>query len=260
MAPPVEVLKSPADRKEYRYVSLANGLQVLLIHDPEVAAAVAAAAAGAAGAEGGAEVCAPRGCRGRVRLCCVQGGCHNVSAGAAAAQRGERQRALLSPRGCRRRLEEEAHTLGHHFEHYTCPHLRLHVYNTYAPKIPARQDAEMASGDASASASGSDAMSGSEEDEGESDEGEEGEEGEDEGESMSGDDSGSGSEDGSSGSDEGEEEEGEEGGGKRRGGAPAPAASKKAAAAMAVGVGSFSDPAQLQGLSHYLEHMLFMGR
>ena len=28
---------------------------------------------------------------------------------------------------------------------------------------------------------------------------------------------------------------------------------------MAVGVGSFSDPAELQGLSHYLEHMLFMG-
>ncbi|KAL0048825.1 hypothetical protein WJX82_000128 [Trebouxia sp. C0006] len=34
---------------------------------------------------------------------------------------------------------------------------------------------------------------------------------------------------------------------------------KKAAAAMAVGVGSFKDPDQLQGLSHYLEHMLFMG-
>ncbi len=33
----------------------------------------------------------------------------------------------------------------------------------------------------------------------------------------------------------------------------------QAAAAMAVGVGSFSDPAELQGLSHYLEHMLFMG-
>lgn len=28
---------------------------------------------------------------------------------------------------------------------------------------------------------------------------------------------------------------------------------------MAVGVGSFSDPLELQGLSHYLEHMLFMG-
>lgn len=33
----------------------------------------------------------------------------------------------------------------------------------------------------------------------------------------------------------------------------------QAAAAMAVGVGSFSDPAEMQGLSHYLEHMLFMG-
>lgn len=28
---------------------------------------------------------------------------------------------------------------------------------------------------------------------------------------------------------------------------------------MSVGVGSFSDPSELQGLSHYLEHMLFMG-
>lgn len=28
---------------------------------------------------------------------------------------------------------------------------------------------------------------------------------------------------------------------------------------MVVGIGSFSDPAAMQGLSHYLEHMLFMG-
>ena len=28
---------------------------------------------------------------------------------------------------------------------------------------------------------------------------------------------------------------------------------------MVVGVGSLSDPANMQGLSHYLEHMLFMG-
>jgi hypothetical protein len=28
---------------------------------------------------------------------------------------------------------------------------------------------------------------------------------------------------------------------------------------MAVGVGSFCDPPEMQGLSHYLEHMLFMG-
>jgi insulysin len=33
----------------------------------------------------------------------------------------------------------------------------------------------------------------------------------------------------------------------------------KAAAAMDVHVGSFSDPADLQGLAHGLEHMLFMG-
>jgi nardilysin len=34
---------------------------------------------------------------------------------------------------------------------------------------------------------------------------------------------------------------------------------KKAAAAMVVGVGSFADPEDMQGMSHYLEHMLFMG-
>lgn len=34
---------------------------------------------------------------------------------------------------------------------------------------------------------------------------------------------------------------------------------KRAAAALCVGVGHFSDPAELPGLSHYLEHMLFMG-
>eukprot|EP00850_Spirogloea_muscicola_P015894 SM000125S26099 [mRNA] locus=s125:384142:392192:+ [translate_table: standard] len=35
--------------------------------------------------------------------------------------------------------------------------------------------------------------------------------------------------------------------------------SRQAAAAMAVGVGSFSDPPVAQGLAHFLEHMLFMG-
>ena len=34
---------------------------------------------------------------------------------------------------------------------------------------------------------------------------------------------------------------------------------EKSAAAMSVGVGSLRDPNEAQGLSHYLEHMLFMG-
>ncbi|BFG33742.1 hypothetical protein CerSpe_200160 [Prunus speciosa] len=34
---------------------------------------------------------------------------------------------------------------------------------------------------------------------------------------------------------------------------------KKAAAAMSIGIGSFSDPIEAQGLAHFLEHMLFMG-
>lgn len=34
---------------------------------------------------------------------------------------------------------------------------------------------------------------------------------------------------------------------------------KLAAAALCVGVGSFSDPRNVQGLAHFLEHMIFMG-
>lgn len=34
---------------------------------------------------------------------------------------------------------------------------------------------------------------------------------------------------------------------------------QKSSAALSVGVGSFSDPVEAQGLAHYLEHMLFMG-
>lgn len=36
-------LKSPADKKSYRLVTLANGLQALLVHDPEIDLAAAAA-------------------------------------------------------------------------------------------------------------------------------------------------------------------------------------------------------------------------
>ncbi|MQL76025.1 hypothetical protein Taro_008407 [Colocasia esculenta] len=50
-----------------------------------------------------------------------------------------------------------------------------------------------------------------------------------------------------------EDEEGEEK--KKKGVLP----TKKAAAAMCVGMGSFSDPLEAQGLAHFLEHMLFMG-
>ncbi|XP_020689577.1 nardilysin-like isoform X1 [Dendrobium catenatum] len=53
---------------------------------------------------------------------------------------------------------------------------------------------------------------------------------------------------------EDEEEEDEAGaGGKSEG------RTKKAAAAMCVAMGSFSDPYKAQGLAHFLEHMLFMG-
>ena len=34
---------------------------------------------------------------------------------------------------------------------------------------------------------------------------------------------------------------------------------KKSAASMCIEVGSYSDPEDLQGLAHFLEHMVFMG-
>lgn len=43
------------------------------------------------------------------------------------------------------------------------------------------------------------------------------------------------------------------------GGDPSRSTKKMAAAALSVGVGSFSDPKDAQGLAHFLEHMLFMG-
>jgi len=51
--------------------------------------------------------------------------------------------------------------------------------------------------------------------------------------------------------DEEEEDDGEESGEKKK--------SRKAACSMAVGVGSFEDPPNCQGLAHFLEHMVFMG-
>nr|XP_010921137.1 nardilysin-like isoform X2 [Elaeis guineensis] len=60
-----------------------------------------------------------------------------------------------------------------------------------------------------------------------------------------------GEEDGEEGEEDGDESEQK----RKKGTAP----TKKAAAAMCVGVGSFSDPSKAQGLAHFLEHMLFMG-
>lgn len=55
--------------------------------------------------------------------------------------------------------------------------------------------------------------------------------------------------------DDEEEEEGDELNERQMKGA----SQKKAAAAMCVGMGSFADPYEAQGLAHFLEHMLFMG-
>lgn len=55
---------------------------------------------------------------------------------------------------------------------------------------------------------------------------------------------------------DGDDDEGNEGRESAKSNAPQ---TKKAAAAMCVGMGSFSDPLDAQGLAHFLEHMLFMG-
>ncbi|RWR80472.1 nardilysin-like protein isoform X1 [Cinnamomum micranthum f. kanehirae] len=80
---------------------------------------------------------------------------------------------------------------------------------------------------------------GKEEEEGDDDEDEEDEDDEDEEMEDEDDDE-----------DDEEEEEDEE---------PTDKKTRGAAAAMCVGMGSFSDPSEAQGLAHFLEHMLFMG-
>ena len=40
---------------------------------------------------------------------------------------------------------------------------------------------------------------------------------------------------------------------------PSSSGLKKSAAGLCVGMGCFSDPMELQGLAHFLEHMVFMG-
>ena len=67
----------------------------------------------------------------------------------------------------------------------------------------------------------------------------------DDDDSRDGDD-GSGSEGGNGGKGGGKDGRGKVGG-------------KRAACAMAVGVGSWADPPEVQGLAHFLEHLLFMG-
>ena len=61
--------------------------------------------------------------------------------------------------------------------------------------------------------------------------------------------------DGETGSDDGDEDDDKNDGTKP----PPVLETKRAAAALSVGVGHFCDPKELPGLSHYLEHMLFMG-
>ncbi|KAG7215027.1 hypothetical protein INR49_022854 [Caranx melampygus] len=92
-----------------------------------------------------------------------------------------------------------------------------------------------------------------EEDKGEVEEEEE-EEGEDEG------DSGEGSEEDEEDNEEEEQDSDfdeldEENAGKKKKGS----SEKQAAAALCISVGSFSDPTDLPGLAHFLEHMVFMG-
>ncbi|KAM9357889.1 nardilysin b [Symphorus nematophorus] len=106
--------------------------------------------------------------------------------------------------------------------------------------------------------SGSDGK-GDGEDRGEAEDGEEGDDEEEEGEEEEGD-SGEGSEEDEE-EDEEEEQDSdfdeldEENTGKKKRGS----SEKQAAAALCISVGSFSDPDDLPGLAHFLEHMVFMG-
>ncbi|XP_020576431.1 nardilysin-like [Phalaenopsis equestris] len=79
--------------------------------------------------------------------------------------------------------------------------------------------------------------------------------------SMEDDDNSDDEEDNEGYSEDEEEEEDEAGDGCESKGwtKKSAALTKKAAAAMCVGIGSFSDPDKAQGLAHFLEHMLFMG-
>jgi len=56
-----------------------------------------------------------------------------------------------------------------------------------------------------------------------------------------------------------DDDDDDEGGGGGGGGDDGRVGRKRAAAAMAVGIGSWADPPHLQGCAHFLEHMLFMG-
>ncbi|TKS86821.1 Nardilysin [Collichthys lucidus] len=82
---------------------------------------------------------------------------------------------------------------------------------------------------------------------------EEEEEEEEEEDDESGDESDDEEDDDEQGSDGDYEDDDDEGTKKKRN------AEKQSAAALCVGVGSFSDPSDLPGLAHFLEHMVFMG-
>ena len=69
---------------------------------------------------------------------------------------------------------------------------------------------------------------------------------------------GSGSNEEDSGGEE-EEEDMEEEEEEESSDGPSSSGLKKSAAGLSIGMGCFSDPMELQGLAHFLEHMVFMG-
>uniref|UniRef100_A0A8C9WWQ1 Nardilysin b (N-arginine dibasic convertase) n=1 Tax=Scleropages formosus TaxID=113540 RepID=A0A8C9WWQ1_SCLFO len=106
--------------------------------------------------------------------------------------------------------------------------------------------------------SGADGNPASEEDDSEGDEseGEEGESGEEEEEEG---DSGEGTEEESEEGEEEQDSDFEELDENSEGRKKKACSEKQSAAALCIGVGSFSDPDDLPGLAHFLEHMVFMG-
>ena len=232
---------SPEDKRQYRRVVLGNGLTALLVHDPEVRP----------GFEGG------------------EAWCHWPTTGGApslSCQRWRRPRTCAwklrwRPRGAlaavsRRRARPTPLQRAAQASQGT---LALLGTRAHSPRLP-QTALSLTDGASLAGHWPLPQMASAPEDEG-------GEGGEDEGEGSEMSEDGDYEEGSDEGSEEGDyDDEGSEGGseaagggGGGGGGGGSKGATKKAAAALAVSVGSFSDPACTQGLAHFLEHMLFMG-
>lgn len=202
----VEVVKSVEDKKLYRLIELPNGLQALLVHDPDIGAKLLDGCDKDKGAEGEGE--------------------------------GE-QRDKVEEDESEEEDDEESE-----WETVSEEDEVNHLSSVEIGK--SKQKGKVTRGTAVATIGKRGIRRGRRiEEEEEEEEDVSDEEGSEEDDDEDDDDE-----------DEDEDEDENDGEGRRTGNA---GGSKKAAAALCVGVGSFSDPEDAQGLAHFLEHMLFMG-